>query len=206
MMTCSDKEVKAMNWLINRLDKLSTARNLVIAITVSIIVISIMSIGTQSLVYSIYGEADMPDLMFNYDIDIVSEVFGILGSEGLEVWLTVHLLDYIFPAAYSLALTFGIILEVNASNIEEQSAKSMVIIPVFAGVFDYFENILIAQQAFAYPNLSASIISMASVFTSVKWVLLYFSFGLVFLLLIGVVYNRIYENGEKTANQTKPPR
>jgi hypothetical protein len=177
---------------------MSTARNLTIVIIVSIIVISIMSIGTQSLVYDVYGEADMPDLMVSYDIDDVSEAFGILGSEGLEVWLTVHLLDYIFPVAYSLALAFGINLELNASKVQEQTTQLIALIPVFAGFFDYLENIIIAQQAFAYPNLSANIITMASLFTSLKWALLYLSFGFVFLLLIVVVYIRISSRAERT--------
>ncbi|TFG12116.1 hypothetical protein EU537_10540 [Candidatus Thorarchaeota archaeon] len=190
-----------MQRLVNRLDKMATSRNLAITIITSMIVISIMSIGTQSLVYDVYGEADMPDLMFRYDIDDVSEAFGILGSEGLDVWLTVHLLDYIFPAAYSLALAIGIITGINKLDLENQSAKLMSLIPIFAGVFDCFENIIIAQQALAYPNLSASIISMGSFFTSIKWLFLYLSFVLVFFILIWGVWRRVSRNNEKPPDE-----
>lgn len=180
-----------MRRVLNVINQQSTVRNLVIAIIVSASSVAIMAMLTQSMVYDIYGSADMPDTNFGYSYDDILEAFDILGSDGLNVWLQVHLLDLIFPLGYSFAIAFAIMLELRNSFPENNNLRILALLPIFAAIFDYLENALIASQALAYPNLSVSVIALASGVTILKWLLLYASFIIVFILIPVVLYKRI---------------
>ncbi|MHA2072763.1 MAG: hypothetical protein ACW985_13380, partial [Candidatus Thorarchaeota archaeon] len=83
-----------MDRIVLFVDNHSTARNLILTIISSAIVVTIMGITTQSLVYDIYGDVTMPDTRFAYSYSEILEVFNTLGSEGLGVWLLAHSLDF----------------------------------------------------------------------------------------------------------------
>ncbi|MFW9907022.1 MAG: hypothetical protein ACFFEF_00490 [Candidatus Thorarchaeota archaeon] len=173
-----------MTKLIDALDRISTPRNLVIGVILAIIVVSLMGTLTQTLVYSVYGNANMPDTNFGYTFAQIQEAFETLGSEGLQAWLQVHLLDLIFPLTYAFSMTFGILMELRGTFPEKDSLRALGLLPIAAAFADYVENTLIASQAVAYPSLSPLIIGIASYVTIFKWLLLYAGFGVVFLLLL----------------------
>jgi len=174
----------------NALYRLATLRNLMLAILLSAVSVSIMGYLTQTLVYGVYGVADMPDTMFWYTINEITEAFNILGPEGLQTWLQVHMLDLIFPIGYSLSLVFGLALVIKAGALMTDKVRNLVWLPIFAAVADYIENGLVASQAVSYPNLSELIISISSLVTAFKWTLLYLAFAMVFILLIVAIYVR----------------
>jgi hypothetical protein len=145
---------------------------------------------TQTLVYSIYGVAHMPDTRFWYTVAEISEAFDILGTTGLHVWLQVHLLDFLFPIGYSFSLAFGLAMEVRTTYPERIALRQIVLIPIVAGLLDYAENLIIASQILVYPNLSGLVISMASLVTAAKWTILYLAFVLVLVLLLAAIFQR----------------
>ncbi len=179
-----------MERMLNGIDRLSTGRNLVIAILVSAISVSVMAMLTQVMVYDVYGEAMMPDMNLGYSYDDILQSFDVLGSEGLNVWLQVHLLDLVFPLGYSFALAFGITMELRNSYPERKNLRTLSLLPLFAAFFDYLENTLIASQAAAYPNLSTLVISIASGVTILKWLFLFGAFAVVFILIALVLYKK----------------
>ncbi|MHA2187050.1 MAG: hypothetical protein ACW99V_02295, partial [Candidatus Thorarchaeota archaeon] len=69
--------------------------------------------------------------------------------------------------------------------------RYLIFIPIVAAIADYIENILIASQALVYPNLSETIISIASFITTMKWILLYLAFALVLVLILILIYKRL---------------
>lgn len=180
-----------MKKLLDAIDKISTSRNLVIAILISAVSVGTMAVLTESLVYSVYGEANMPDTNFGYTYDDILLAFNNLGSEGLQVWLQVHLLDLVFPLGYSFAITFAIIMELRLVFPERENYRVLGILPILAALFDFLENTLVASQAVAYPNLSPEVIAVASSVTIMKWLLLYLGFSVVFVLLPFALYKKI---------------
>jgi hypothetical protein len=164
-----------------------------LAIIVSAISVLSMSALMQSMVYDIYGSVDMPDMKLGYSYDDILQAFSSLGSAGIQAWLQAHLLDLIFPLGYAFGMTFGILMELRISFPERKNIRVLALLPILAAFADYVENTLIAAQAAAYPNLSAEVIAIASGFTTIKWLLLYTGFAIIFILLPIVIYRKVKE-------------
>ncbi len=179
-----------MKRLLDTLDRISTSRNLIIGIISAIVVVSAMGTLTQTLVYNVYGDANMPDTNFGYTFAQIQEAFNTLGSEGLQIWLQVHMLDLLFPLTYAFSMAFGILMELRSSLPEKESLRMIALLPLSAALADYLENALIASQAIAYPVLSEPVIAMASLVTITKWILLYAGFIAIFLLLLLVLMKK----------------
>ena len=182
-----------MERLLNGLDRFSTKRNLILGIISAFIVVSIMGALTQMLVYDVYGDANMPDTNFGYTFLDIQTAFDTLGSEGLQMWLQVHLLDLIFPLTYAFSMVFGIMMELRATVPDKRNLRLLALLPIGGAIADYIENILIASQAISYPEVSPQIIAIASIVTILKWVLLYVAFAIVFILLIILVIKQIIQ-------------
>ena len=156
----------------------------------SFAVVMIMAMLTQIWVYDVYADVTMPDTRFSYSINEISDVFNTLGQEGLYVWAQAHMLDFLFPLTYMFALAFGINMELRNSYPDSSRMKLLVLFPLFGGIMDYVENILVLTQIASYPSLSGPVIIIASTITSLKWILLGISFVIVFALIPLVLYRK----------------
>lgn len=156
----------------------------------SFVVVMIMAMLTQIWVYDVYADVTMPDTRFSYSINEISDVFNTLGQEGLYVWAQAHMLDFLFPLTYMFALAFGINMELRNSYPDSSRMKLLVLFPLFGGIMDYVENILVLTQIASYPSLSGPLIIVASTITSLKWILLGISFFIVFVLIPLVLYRK----------------
>jgi hypothetical protein len=179
--------------IVTFIDNHSTARNLILAIISSAVVVTIMGFVTQSMVYDIYGDVTMPDTRFAYSYAEILEVFNTLGSEGLGAWLLAHSLDFIFPLTYSFSIAFAISMLVRRLFPEKGRLMKLNLLGLLGGLADYIENMLVASQALSYPNLSQTIIQVSSIVTTLKWGIIMVGFGLVFALLIAFIVKRATE-------------
>ncbi|TXT57704.1 MAG: membrane protein of unknown function [Candidatus Thorarchaeota archaeon] len=169
----------------------STGRNLLLMIILSAVSVLIMGYFTQTLVYDVFGEVTMPDTRISYTYQEILTAFNELGGEGLQVWSQVHLLDTIFPIGYSFAMIFALGLEIKKTLPEKQSLRIILLLPILGAIMDYMENALIASQVGVYPNISESVIAVASIFTSLKWIFIYTSFAIIFILAIVWIIQKI---------------
>jgi hypothetical protein len=156
----------------------------------SFVVVMVMAMLTQTLVYDVYADVTMPDTRFSYSINEITDVFNTLGQEGLYAWAQAHMLDFVFPLTYMFALAFGINMELRNSYPDNARAKFLVLFPLFGGIMDYVENILVLTQIASYPLLSEPVIIVASFITSLKWILLGVGFVIVFALIPLVLYRK----------------
>ncbi len=179
--------------VLESIQKRSSLRNLILMIISSFIVVMVMSMLTQTLVYDVYADVTMPDTRFSYSIDEITDVFDALGQEGLYAWAQAHMLDFLFPLTYMFALAFGINIELRNSYPDNMRAKLLVLFPLFGGIMDYVENILVLTQIASYPLLSEFVIVIASAITSLKWILLGAGFVIVFALIPVVLYRTRFE-------------
>ena len=82
----------------------------------------------------------------------------------------------VFPLGYALPLAMIQAL-VNSKAFSGGSKTGyLVLLPLIGMLLDYAENTLIATQIAAYPALSQTIVTMASVATILKWTFLGLSF------------------------------
>lgn len=172
------------------IDNHSTVRNLILAIISSAVVVTVMGMATQSLVYDIYGDVTMPDTRFIYSYNEILDVFNTLGFEGLQTWLLVHSLDFLFPLTYSFAIAFGIAMLLRKLPPERRGLGNLSVVGLLGGLLDYIENVLVASQVLAYPNLSQLVIQIASAVTALKWIAIMIGFGLVISFLIALILMR----------------
>ncbi|MFW9962508.1 MAG: hypothetical protein ACFFCX_03030 [Candidatus Sifarchaeia archaeon] len=184
--------------LLELIDRWSTLRNLILMIVASFVVVMVMAMLTQTWVYDVYGEVTMPDTRFSYSFNEITDVFNTLGPEGLIVWAQAHMLDFLFPLTYMFAMAFGLNMEIRKLYPENVNIKKLVLIPLLGGIADYVENILVLTQIAVFPNLSESVILIASVITSLKWILLVIGFVTIFVLLPLIIYHRLFNAKTKT--------
>jgi len=169
----------------------SNRRNLLLSIIASIGTIAIMSMATQILVYEVYGYFTMPDTRFGYSFTDIQTAFVGIGAEGLQAWAIAHSPDFLFPLAYSFAMMFGTMLELNKVEKNSGLLRKSVLLPLAGGIADYIENTLILSQIAIFPNLSELVIAIASVVTLLKWAFLILGFVVIFGLLILIIYKGI---------------
>lgn len=169
----------------------STPRNLILMIAASFITVMVMAMLTQTWVYDVYGDVTMPDTRLTYSFDEITDVFNTLGQAGLNVWAQAHMLDFLFPLTYMLAMAFGMNLEIRRLYPESMNVKKLVLIPLLGGIADYIENILVLTQIAAYPTLSEVVIMIASAITTLKWILLGLGFVIIFVFIPIIVYRKL---------------
>ncbi len=121
------------------------------------------------------------DVLFSYDLSLVIQRLTAMGEEGREVYLwSVIFIDMIYPLIYS-SFFAGLLYRLRTGN----SMWALSLLPFVTLVIDVSENLQFFYMLHVYPELSATQVSLASIFTSAKWV----SVAGFFILLVfsGVV-------------------
>jgi hypothetical protein len=128
--------------------------------------------------------AGSPDMSFFYkpaDLYRMAEAYGQIGREAyVRVRFT---FDLIWPLVYTAFLCTAISWITRKVFMPGSPWLRMNVLPVFALLFDYLENISTSLVMLQFPNRLPLVATIAPVFTMGKWILLTASFG---LLLIGV--------------------
>lgn len=117
------------------------------------------------------------DMNFGYSYETARQFLASVGETGKELYLTVQLpLDFIYPVAYTLFFVFLIIKLTKRLN-------AILFVPLLLAVFDYAENIctiIILKSA----ELSETLASLGSAFTSVKTILMYSVFLIIIICIV----------------------
>lgn len=122
---------------------------------------------------------------FGFSFDMVKDFFAARITEKIECYVELNLIwDNIFAILYGLMYIFWTSL---ALKPYAAKAKLLNLVPAVQVIFDWLENfslISIANTYLTEHQIPASEVSLASVFTMIKWS----CFVLVFaLIIIGVV-------------------
>lgn len=113
-----------------------------------------------------------------YTLAEAQALFDALGEQGRSYYLLPQLLiDFVYPATMAVAL--GLMLHVLVP-----ARRWVAFLPAIPAAFDYLENILILVMLRGYPDLSASLVAVASTATIVKAVSLSLCVALVVVLFL----------------------
>ena len=173
---------------ISFIQSISTGKVVLAYIVPAIVVYFIMLLYTipQVSAYA-QGIAIFDLLPSGYSFEYAIKLLDALGSEGREVYLYRQLpLDFIYPGLFAIScclLLSWIFLKTQKTN---SKIFYLCSIPIAAGLFDYFENVLIINILTSYPNVSEFTVSFASVITITKSTLTMIFF---LILIIGVLLN-----------------
>jgi hypothetical protein len=170
-----------MNLSIQNLKKFSTGKRVLILFILTMAVYFTMIFYSIPAVSSFAPNLPIFDLSpFGYSFSYANELLTLLGTKGRELYLTTQLpLDFIYPGLFSI--TYSLMLVWLCSKIFSENSKVyyLTIVPFFAGIFDYIENIYIIKMINSFPNLEVATVESASIFTILKS-----SFTMFFFVLL----------------------
>ncbi len=159
-----------MEKLIRLLHKYATGK------VVSVLFIATMAVYLTMLFYSIPAvNSFAPDLKLfdlsptGYTHGYANSLLDALGSEGRATYLTLQLpLDFLYPGLF--AITCSLLLTWLFSKGAEVGSRIFYfsLVPILAGLFDYIENVFIVIMLKSYPDISLSLVELASLFTVLK--------------------------------------
>jgi len=117
-----------------------------------------------------------------YNLQSFTNDLNLLGENGRAIYKNFMLLDIFFPFIYGVFFASLIWLVFRSKT---NFLKYLFLIPLCTALFDYAENLFLTIGFYTYPNSSASIIQLASLFTQGKMV---FNGLMVVSLLTTLIY------------------
>ncbi len=157
------------------------SNTMLILLVISYFVISgIMYFGEGGLldIWKLSGML-IPDLSITHSQESLSEMFTKWGPQCRLYYIRYQYRDFIYPIIYSVLMT-GILIRL----IQPVSPNIWVIIPSLAMIFDFAENYFLRVLVYDFPNFIPEYISYASLFSTLKWGSILFSFILIIIALI----------------------
>ncbi|MBC8507315.1 MAG: hypothetical protein H8D34_20825 [Chloroflexi bacterium] len=131
------------------------------------------------------GGADTPDLSFYYSPQELYQMAEAYGEAGRQEYIRVRFtFDLFWPIVYTLFLVTSISWLSRKGFSPDSIWQRANLVPVWAMILDYLENISTSLVMFRYPARTPAVDFLAPIFTSIKWILVGGSFV---LLLIGIV-------------------
>lgn len=116
-----------------------------------------------------------------------------LGEEGRHAYLYYQIpLDLIYPFLFGITYCLLIAYLLNQLNTLKDEPFYLCIIPIMAGLFDYFENFGIIDMLVSYPHLAEGKIQTATFFTVIKSLFSTVTFTLLGGLLVVLGYKKLF--------------
>jgi len=110
--------------------------------------------------------------------------FVQITMNGRQLYTTLQILDLIFPLGYGISMTLALTGIITRVLPQGHPLEKAVFIPILSMIFDYLENITIATLIASYPNLSPLAVSIASIFTQLKWSCIILALTLLAILAV----------------------
>jgi hypothetical protein len=146
----------------------------------------IMLTVTIPQVMNFAGGMKILDMMpTGYSPDYANTLLRSLGTEGRHAYLYNQLpLDAIYPFMCGMCYCLLLAYVLSKLNKFEGHLFYLCLIPLFSGLFDYCENIGIVTMLITYPNNSAGLTRVTSIFSVLKSS---FTTGYFTILIVGLV-------------------
>ncbi len=127
-----------------------------------------------------------------YSFEYAKLFLETLGKEGREIYLFRQLpVDFIYP--FLFAVSFSLLLMYLYRKVfnEDSWIYWTCFIPLFAGLFDYCENIGIIIMLTSYPDLSTGLVMITSIYTLTKSLLTIVFWILLLVSLVMIVIRKL---------------
>ena len=126
-----------------------------------------------------------------YNLDYVNKLFSTLGENGREIYLTNQIpVDMIYPLLFGLTYTLLLAYFLKKLNKLKSPFTYLCLLPIIAGIADYFENIGIITMLNSSPNLTEITVNTTSTFSVIKSTstTLFFIALIVILIILGIKF------------------
>ena len=152
-----------------------SGRLVVGVLAVSIALWAVMTFGTLAHLAGLAGGAEPFDLRpLGYSVGEARSLLALLGESGRAYYAEVQLmLDTVYPATYALSRALAIWWLAMPGRLRDRPLPAplrwlLLVPPIAAALFDYWENALIARMLTAGPSVPADLVGMASMATQLK--------------------------------------
>jgi len=176
--------------IIRIIQKYSTGKNVLILFLLNMVFYLTILFYSIPKVVASASEMKLFDVSpSGYTIEYAVSLLNAIGPTGRDLYLSLQLpLDFIYPGlfitSYSLMLAWFFKKNYNL----ESKVYFTLFIPIFAGLFDYTENIFTILMLKIYPNLNSNLVTVASLATITKSILSSVFFILLVLVIIQVIW------------------
>lgn len=130
----------------------------------------------------IYG---MLDMKFFYNIQDVKNLIQVLATDGTRFYMRLLIIDMIFITSFMFVQARIMIYILRKMNVSGWGFK-LYYLAFIRGIFDYIENTLLFTYLYAYKDEYYGLIHIASLFTSLKWIVLVLAMVMISLVVIRV--------------------
>ncbi len=188
-----------MKAIINR--NLSGKKILILFILTSIVYAVMLTITIPKVMNYAGGMKILDMLPTGYTADYVNSLLNALGSEGRNAYLFQQIpLDFIYPCLFGVTYCLVFAFIIKKLGKENSILFYLCYLPVFAGIFDYLENIGIITMLKTYPNNAAAISQMTNVFSITKSSLTTIYFIILLISLLALLTKYIATKRRKKKN------
>ena len=128
-----------------------------------------------------------------YNKNYVNELFRALGENGREIYLTNQIpVDMIYPLLFGLTYTLLLAYFLKKLNKLKSPYTYLCLLPIFAGIADYLENIGIITMLKSYPDLTEISVNATNTFSVIKSTStsIYFIILIIILIILGIKFVR----------------
>jgi hypothetical protein len=123
----------------------------------------------------------------------VEDLYSIIDGYSRQVRLAYiyqrFTFDLIWPIVYGLFIlvtTLYLLIKINLKNLIR-----LIYFPLAAVMFDFLENISVSILMFIYPFRINALAMLASIFTTLKWITLSYSFIQIIILIVVLIIIKI---------------
>ena len=180
-----------------KIHKVSSGWLVLVTLTV-FIMFTIIVLPSQTTRIPSQGEAvSKPDLSFFYTAHDLYRIAGALGEDGRVAYIKARFtFDVLWPIVYTsfmvTALSWLTTKVYDTKSVYKKSVWQWFnLLPLFGALFDYLENISPSIVMSRYPNQTAIIDVLSSVFTPLKWICITASLVLILLFIAKVLRTKI---------------
>lgn len=184
--------IKISHWLTGK----SSSQVTLLALGIFILFMILVLPGQAAQAEESSNGAATPDLYFVYSKDALYQMAESYGQDGRGDYVRIRFtFDLIWPLVYGFFLLTGISWLFKQVLPPESIWRAVNLIPLYAMVFDYLENISTSIVMIRYPARTAVIDTLATIFTPVKWVFVGLGFVILLIGLALFAWKRIRREG-----------
>ncbi len=136
------------------------------------------------------NQMNLLDMMpTGYDANYVNILLYTLGEEGRNAYLFNQIpVDMIYPFLFGISYCLVFVYFLKKLNRDKGLLFYGCLLPLIAGIADYFENIGIIYLLNSYPNITNFSVSITNFFTVLKsgTTTVFFVLLIIMLLILGV--------------------
>ena len=136
------------------------------------------------------NQMNLLDMMpTGYDVNYVNILLYTLGEEGRNAYLFNQIpVDMIYPFLFGISYCLVFVYFLKKLNRDKGLLFYGCLLPLIAGIADYFENIGIIYLLNSYPNITNFSVSITNFFTVLKsgTTTVFFVLLIIMLLILGV--------------------